>query len=259
MQAEITKAVIAMFDSGLPALNRARTALGLGPLEHVLDQFKTAELQLLATAKAFDFPADGLPSKVRYVGPQVADPQWARAWTSPWPSSDTRPLVVVAFSTTFQNHAGVLQNVIDALVALPVRVLVTLGGSIAAHELRASDNCVIVDSAPHTVVMRQAAFVVTHGGHGTVMRALMARVPMLVIPHGRDQNDNAARITERSAGLSLRPDASADAIGGACGQLLTEPRFRAAAKWLGDLVAAEVEASTIVDDLETVANEPRAA
>jgi MGT family glycosyltransferase len=254
MHAEITRAVEGMFDSGLPALNAARAAVGLGPLQHVLDQMSPAEAELLATSAAFDFPADSLPSKVRYVGPQIGDPCWAQEWTSPWPKSDTRPLVAVGFSTTFQNHAEVMQNVIDALATLPARVLVTLGGSIEAGELRASDNCEIVESAPHTVVMREAALVVTHGGHGTVMRALINRVPMLVIPHGRDQNDNAVRITERGAGLSLMPQqASMEAIRAACARLLNESEFRANARRLGDLVAADAENSKVADELESAA------
>jgi UDP:flavonoid glycosyltransferase YjiC (YdhE family) len=146
-------------------------------------------------------------------------------------------------------------NVIDTLAPLKARVLVTLGGSIKPGELRAGANCVVVDSTPHSVVMRQAAAVVTHGGHGTVMRALLSRVPMLVIPHGRDQNDNAVRITARGAGLSLLPGASVDVIRAACVRLLNEPSFRAAAKQLGDPVAAEAENSTVVPELEAAASD----
>jgi MGT family glycosyltransferase len=255
MHAEISKAVVGMFDSGLPVLNAARSALGLAPLEHLLDQFRAARVELLATSRAFDFPATSLPNKVRYVGPQIGDPHWARPWTSPWPASDTRPLVAVGFSTTFQNHACVLQNVIDALSTLPVRVLVTLGGSIKPGDLRASANSVLVESAPHSVVMNEAAAVVTHGGHGTVMRALLSRVPMLVIPHGRDQNDNAVRITERGAGLSLMPNASVADIRQVCERLLNDPSFRVAARKLGDLVAAESKNSGVVQELEAAAGE----
>jgi hypothetical protein len=43
---------------------------------------------------------------------------------------------------------------------LSARVLVTLGASIEAGELCPGDNCVIVESAPHTVVMCEAARVV---------------------------------------------------------------------------------------------------
>lgn len=253
LHAQIARAVGAMFDSGLPALNAARVALGLAPLDHVLDQFRAAKVELLATSRAFDFPADSLPSRVRYVGPQLSDPQWTRPRVSPWPDSDSRALVLVGFSTTFQNHAGILQKVIDALATLPVRILVTLGGSIKSDEVNPSENCVVVDSAPHAAVMREAALVVSHGGHGTVIRALANRVPMLVIPHGRDQNDNAVRVTERGAGLSLMPDATTETIRAACARLLSEPAFRAAARHLGDLVAADAEGSTLIHELEVLA------
>jgi MGT family glycosyltransferase len=253
LHAEVAKASESMFDSGLPSLNAARAALGLEPLAHVLDQFRAAQVELLATSRAFDFPAESLPNRVRYVGPQIGDPKWARAWASPWPATDARPLVAVGFSTTFQNHARVLQHVIEALAPLPVRSLVTLGGSIAADAVRAAENCVVVESAPHAVVMRDAALVVTHGGHGTVVRALVNRVPMLVIPHGRDQNDNAVRVTERGAGLALPPDATVDALRAACLRLLEEPQFRAAARRLGDLVARDAEGSTVVEELEAAA------
>ena len=253
MHAEVARAVQGLFDSGAPALNAARAALGLAPVAHVMDQLRAAEAELLATSRAFDFPSDALPARVRYVGPQLADPGWARPWVSPWPQSDTRPMVAVGFSTTFQNHAGVLQNVIDALAPLPVRALVTLGGSIAAGALRPGANCAVVESAPHGAVMSRASLVVTHGGHGTIMRALVGRVPTLVIPHGRDQNDNAVRIAERGAGLSLMPDAPVAAIRAACERLLNDPRFGAAARKLGDQVAAEAEHSTVVRELESLA------
>lgn len=254
LHAEIGRASAVMFDSGLPVLNEARARLGLEPLEHLLDQFRSAEVELLATSRAFDFPSHALPERVRYVGPQLADPHWTQTWKSPWPANDRRPLVTVGFSTTFQNHGGVLQKVMDAFAPLPTRVLVTLGGSIKAGDLRAPENCVLVESAPHSIVMREAALVVTHGGHGTVMRALVSRVPMLVIPHGRDQNDNAVRITERGAGLSLLPDVSVAAICAAGERLLNERSFRIAAQQLGGFVAAEADHSTVVPELEAAAS-----
>jgi MGT family glycosyltransferase len=253
MHREVAKAGQRLFDAGLQPLNAARAALGLEPLEHVLDQFKAAKLELLATSQAFDFPAESLPARVRYVGPQLGDPKWADSWKCPWPDKDVRPLVAVSFSTTFQGHTQVLQNVIDALANLPARVLVTLGGSVDAKELRPAANCVVVDSAPHSQVMGQAAVVVTHGGHGTVMRALASRAPMLIIPHGRDQNDNAIRVSARGAGLTLLADAEVDAIRTACTNLLNDPAFRVAAKRLGDAVAADAENSTVAQELEEAA------
>ncbi len=101
--------------------------------------------------------------------------------------------------------------------------------------------------------MKEASLVINHGGHGTVMRALLSRVPMLIIPHGRDQNDNAIRVTHRGAGLSLMPDASVEAIRHAAERILSDPSFAAAAKPLGDRVAADAANSQVVEELEDAA------
>lgn len=253
-QARITGEYEAILDGGLVALNAARAELGLAPLAHVADQSRALSIRFLATARAFDFAPEPMPPKIRYVGPLIRDPVWAQDWQSPWPASDRRPLVLVGFSTSFQNHIACLQRVIDACADLPVRTLVTLGPAILPGEVTAHSNTVIVKSAPHDVVMREAALVVNHGGHGTVMTTLMHRLPQLVIPHGRDQGDNAVRITERGAGLSIANAASTEEMRAALDRLLTEPAFTVSARRLGDAVAREVEQSTLIADLEAIAS-----
>jgi MGT family glycosyltransferase len=242
-----------MLNARLPALNGARAALGLAPLANVLDQLEAAEALLLGTARAFDFATEALPPFIRYVGPQLDDPAWAGEWRSPWAEDDPRPLVLVGFSTSFQDHAGVLQRIIGAAADMPVRLLVTLGGAIAPDELRAAPNSVLVDNAPHNAVMREAALVVTHGGHGTVARALVHGRPMLIVPHGRDQADNAVRVTERGAGLSLPPGATAGELRDAMVRLIGDPSFAASAAELGARIAREAAGSPVVDELETLA------
>jgi MGT family glycosyltransferase len=250
--AKANETLIAMYDAGLPALNAARLTLGLAPLAHTLDQLNAASVRWLGTARAFDFVPEPLPSYVRYVGPLIRDP-YTIPWVSPWRAEDPRPLVLVSFSTSFQNHATCLQRVIDACAGLPVRVLVTLGGSIRTHEVRAAENTIVVTSAPHSIVMREATIVVTHGGHGTVMTALINRLPLLVIPHGRDQGDNAVRVTERGAGLSVPNTAASEEIAAAIKRLLAEPAFAESARRLGDAVVAEVTSTPIVEEIESLA------
>jgi UDP:flavonoid glycosyltransferase YjiC (YdhE family) len=252
MHAAITAGLMGLLDHGLPAVNATRARLGLPPLDHLVDQAKAANATLLCTAKAFDFAPKTPAPNVRYVGPQLDQPSWALSWTSPWPANEDRPLVVVGFSTTFQNHVGVLQRIADALGRLPVRGLITLGDTVYPWEIDAPENVMLVHSAPHDAVMREAAVVVTHGGHGTVVRALAHRRPLLVIPHGRDQNDNAVRVTWRGAGLSLTPDAPTEAILDALQRLLNEPAFAEAARSLGGRVAAEIADSDVVETLEAL-------
>lgn len=253
LHAEIAEANRRQLDSLLPTLNAARATFGLAPLTSLMAQHDWALGTLMATARAFDFAPPALPPGVRYIGPQLGEPAWATPWVSPWPANDARPLVLVGFSTSFQNHIGVLQRLIDAAADLPVRLVVTLGDTIDSSELRPAANARLVHSAPHDAVMREAAIVVTHGGHGTVSRALVNRRPMLVVPHGRDQNDNAVRVTERGAGLSLPPGATTAELRAALVRLLTEPRFAAAAEWLGAQVHHEATESPVVELLEEMA------
>lgn len=252
-QAEIAKRVEALFDTGLPALNYARAAFGLSPLAHVYEQLLYAEQHFLGTARAFDFAPDSLPAHVSYVGPQLGPVAWASAWTAPWPQDDARPQIAVSFSTTFQNHVGVLQRTIDAIARLPVRGVVTLGGVIDRRELAAAPNVALLNAAPHEQLFAESALVVSHGGHGTVMRALVAQKPMLVIPHGRDQNDNAARVVERGAGLRLDPSATTDEIERALRNLLGDPSYAKAAEALGARVAEEAANSPLAEALESIA------
>jgi MGT family glycosyltransferase len=177
------------------------------------------------------------------------DPAWASAapWTAP---AGDDPLVLVALSSTFQDHAGCLQRIIDALGTLPVRGLVTTGPALDPGDLRAPANVEVVAAAPHSEVLKSAAAVVTHGGHGTVIRALAADVPLVVLHHGRDQADNAARVTARDAGLSVKRTAKPAAIAEAVSRVLDDPTFRTGAAQLGRSIRRDAASGALVAELE---------
>lgn len=228
-----------LWDRGLARLNSTRRRYGLRPLDHVTDQLHHARRHLVLTSASFDFPA-AVPAHVRYVGPILDDPAWVDA--QPWtPPAGDAPLVLVAMSTTFQDQRACLQRVMDALATMPVRVVVTTGPALDPAELRARANTRVVASAPHREVLRHAAAVVTHGGHGTAIKALVAGVPLVVLPHGRDQADTAARVTERHAGIRLPRTAPGPSIAAAVDAVLHDPRFRAGARRLGDAIHRDVD------------------
>jgi UDP:flavonoid glycosyltransferase YjiC (YdhE family) len=81
--------------------------------------------------------------------------------------------------------------------------------------------------------------VVAQGGHGTVVRALLGGAPLLCLPRGRDQFDNARRVTQRGAGLALPGTSSVRAIRRALARLLAETEWRANAARLGAAIAAD--------------------
>jgi len=237
----------------LPTLNRARAAFGLPPLDHILSHYDRVDRLLIGMSAAFDFAATKLPRNIRYVGPLLDQPGWARGWTAPWSADHARPRVLVSLSTSFQNQADLLRRILAALGSRDVEAAVTAGPAMAGENFTAPPNVTVLSSAPHDLVMQEVDVVVTHGGHGTVARALLHRVPLLVIPMGRDQPDNAARVVARGAGLALPDTVSRQALAAALERLIAEPHFRDAADRLGNAVAADVGSSLLVDEMETVA------
>lgn len=242
-----------VFDSYLKDLNAIRQELDLPALSHTVELVHQADLRLIQTSRVFDFPMEPAPDNVRYTGPILSDPDWVQEWKSPWPESDKRPLVVVAFSSTFQNQAIVLQNCITALSQLPVRGLVTTGPALSAAQLPEADNVVVVESAPHSQVFPKAELVITHAGHGTVMRALSADVPLLCLPMGRDQNDNAAKVKFHEAGLSLKKTASVANIRNKVQRMLDVDTFADGASRLGTQIRKDAASNQLVEELEELA------
>ena len=242
----------AVMNEWLPMLNQARASLDLAPSGHVLELFDRAARLLIAMSAAFDFPADSLPSNVRYIGPLLDSLDWSEPWTQPWRNGSDRPRALISFSTTNQNQADALQRTINAVGRIEMDAVATLGPALDGANLHAPKNVRLLSGAPHDAVMKEVSLVVTHGGHGTVSRALSHGLPLLVMPFGRDQGDIAARVEAHGVGLTLPPTAAETEIATAIVRLIREPQFRVAARRLGDITAAEISKASLVSELEGV-------
>ena len=78
------------------------------------------------------------------------------------------------------------------------------------------------------------------GGSGTTAQAMLAGRPMLIVPYGWDQPDNAARIVRQGSGLTIaRPHYSAETASLALRRLLQEPAFAASAARASGVLKSE--------------------
>ena len=64
-------------------------------------------------------------------------------------------------------------------------------------------NAVLVDWLSYSQLMPAASLVISHGGHGTVARALGAGTPVLICPIIGDMSETAMRVAWAKVGLSL--------------------------------------------------------
>lgn len=239
----------------LPAVNQAAVAHGLATISEVFELLDRCDRVLVMTSRSFDFVPDVLPPNVRYTGPQLDDPDWAVAdgLAVDWRPAGGAPLVLVAMSSVFQDQLEVLRRVGQALGDLPVRGVITTGRAVDPVDVPAPRNVRVLRAAPHAQILAEAAAVVTHAGHGTVIKALAAGVPIVCIPQGRDQKDNSARVQRLGAGIRLGKRASPTAIAGAVREVLGKGQYRVAAAAFAARLAAEAASTpTAADEAENL-------
>jgi UDP:flavonoid glycosyltransferase YjiC (YdhE family) len=245
---ELGAVMLAAWDAGLPALNAARAEQRLEPLEHALDQGRTAARVLVMTSRAFDFLGP-LPPTVVHVGPRLDDASWAGEWEPP-PGEE--PLVLVGLSSDYQDQGDLLRRIAAALGSLRVRVVLTTGNGIDPASIEAPPNVQVVKTAPHSAVLREAALAITHGGHGVTIKSLAAGVPLVCLPMGRDQLDIAARVVHAGAGVRLEPTAATAEIASAVEQVLGEASYGEAAERIATTIAEETATDRAVEEIEAV-------
>jgi len=237
----------------VPRLNAVTARYGQPPIGDPFELFDRSTRVLVMTSPSFDFSGPQLPPNVRYVGPQLDDPDWAaRAqWTRP----GDQPLVLVALSSVYQHQTDLLRRIAQALARLPISVVLTTGQAIDPSQIHAGRNVQVLPAAPHRRVLAQASAVVTHAGHGTVMKALAAGVPLVCIPMGRDQKDNTARVLRLGAGVQIGKRSTPDRIADAVTEVLGRTQYRAAARRFADLLAREATSTPNgADEAEAMLN-----
>ena len=99
-----------------------------------------------------------------------------------------------------------------------------------------ADNVVIVKSAPQLELLERAAAFVTHGGLGGIKEAILARVPMIVIPFAVDQPANAKRVEYHRLGYACLPqECSPGHLARLLEETISNPSIRSSLKDMSDL------------------------
>lgn len=115
-------------------------------------------------------------------------------------------LILVTFGTVFGRNADLYRTVIDAVQGLGRTLVVTLGTLVNRSELGAlAPNVFCFDFLAQGAVLPRCDLVITHGGAGSTLGPLTQGVPLLVLPQGADQFDNAEGVARAGAGLVIQP------------------------------------------------------
>lgn len=116
-----------------------------------------------------------------------------------------RPRIAVTLGTVSPKVGGLgkLAPVIEAAHVLDAEFVIALGDVDASGLGSLPDNVRPMGWVPLGPLLAASDAIVNHGGAGTVLTALDAGIPQIVIPGGADQPANAEAVAKRGCGLAL--------------------------------------------------------
>jgi len=165
-------------------------------------------------------------------------------------SSKDAPIVFTQGSTAAHNP-GHFYEVSEAAAKRLGRRAILLGSK--ATPQSDSPDLLVLPYVPYSQVFPHAAINVHQGGSGTTGEALRSGRPMLIVPYGWDQPDNAARIFRLGVGLNVaRSHYSVNTAIAALKSILESARISARATEVGYQVAAEDGLGSACDAIESM-------
>lgn len=170
------------------ALSEARSLMGLPP------DGSSPLLHLVATLPALEPARADWPNNASVVGPLTWDPA---EHDLPEPQGSA-PLVVVCPSTAATGKAGLLDAALGGLRGL------RLAGVVLDPWTTTVPQWATVGVGRLEPLLAHASVIVAGGGHGVLVRALMAGVPLVLVPGDRDQLVLARRAEALGAAVVLR-------------------------------------------------------
>jgi UDP:flavonoid glycosyltransferase YjiC (YdhE family) len=184
-------------EQGRRDLNIQRSRLGLPSIDRFHGGI-SPDLALVATYPQLEYPRLWPPG-VEITGPM--------SFELPHPDIELPPgddpLVLVAPSTAHDSDNHLVRTALAALADEPVRVVATTNRVKPLSPIDVPANATLVEWLSYSQLMPAASLVISHGGHGTVARALGAGTPVLVCPIIGDMSETAMRVAWAGAGLSL--------------------------------------------------------
>jgi UDP:flavonoid glycosyltransferase YjiC (YdhE family) len=156
--------------------------------------------------------------------------------------------VYITFGTIWNRDLTLFRTVLAGLDG--AEAIVTLGADGDPAALGPQPASVEVHRfLPQAEVLPRCAAVICHGGAGTVLGALAHGLPLLVLPQGADQHDNAERVAAARTGLTLA-EVTPRAVAEAVARL---PALRPAAQRIAAEMAALPAPEAAVARLEALA------
>ena len=194
-------------ESWITPVREFRRELGLAPGRHPLFEGQFSPRAMLALfsnvlAKAQpDYPPNTVITGFPFYDARNEQP--ASRELMQFLADGEPPIVFTLGSAAVRIGERFFRTSIEVAKRLNRRALLLVGDE-SDVQTDLANGIGVFNYAPHSVVMPRASVVVHQAGIGTTGQALKSGRPMLIVPYGQDQPDNARRCVELGVGEMLR-------------------------------------------------------
>ena len=236
-------------------LNRTRANLGLPPDDALAAPYRY--LHLTTAPPAFHNSAVPVPDTTHAVRLPSFDRSGEETlpdWVAQLPAY---PLVYATLGTERLPGEPPYSAILAALRDEPVSLIVTVGrGTDPAQFGTPPSNAHVERYIPQSLLLPRCTAIIHHAGWSTTMQALALGLPMVAIPLGNAQHDQAEQVVRLGIGRALPDDARGpEGIRDAVRVVLGDPSYRQSAEYIRDEIAALPGPEYAVELLERLARE----
>ncbi|WP_205439455.1 macrolide family glycosyltransferase [Halobacillus ihumii] len=185
-------------------LQALKDRYGVQPNSLLQFMTNTGDLQIVYTSQYFQPNSEQFGEENLFIGPSFPE----RKGNHDFPTEELKgeKLLYISMGTVLDNQEEFINMCIDAFMNFNGVVIISIGKADSAKLKAAPDHIWLRRYVPQLQVLEKADVFITHGGMNSVNEAIHYHVPMVVIPHDKDQPMVASRLTELGAGYCLSKD-----------------------------------------------------
>lgn len=153
------------------------------------------------TSRYFQPDSGRFGDDVLFIGPRF--PKRLDKTDFPVESLKNEKVIYISMGTVLGKTADFFNMCIDAFRDFDGKVVIAAGEKSDYAEIKeVPEHFIIAPYVPQLEVLKEADVFITHGGMNSVNEGIHYRVPMVVLPHDKDQPMIAQRLKEPECGIS---------------------------------------------------------
>lgn len=209
-------------------INRARQKFGLPPAEP--DLFRrpySPWLNLITSADSIEAPRDNLTPTTFFIGTCLGKRVEMDEFSFDFLDAN-KFKIYISLGTVFNKKPDVFLKIMRALDLPDYQVIVSAGGAYQTLKNSAiPSNAHVFKSVPQVGLLPKIDLFITHGGNNSTMEAMSCGKPVIVMPIGGEQADNASRAVYLGVGKKVDiAKFSEKQILEVVAEIRTNPRFQ---------------------------------